>query len=163
MNQESKTMDAQTNAALDGAQSANTVARKPPHRFKKGNPGGPGRPPKVWTARELLDKQIRTDLRAAAKQHAPEAFHFLLEVLRDTDANTKDRITAATQILDRGFGKPTHHTEIKVDVYDKMSDVELIKLITGKELDANEVAAARAGVDDAPILEHEPRATNDDA
>jgi len=100
-----------------------------------GNPGGPGRPKKVLTAQELMDQQIRRDLKAVAKQHSPEAFRFLLETMRDTTAGVQHRLNAATQILDRGWGKPTNQTDINVNVYDKMTNEELVKLITGKEID----------------------------
>ena len=56
------------------------------HRFQPGNPGGPGRPKKILTAAELMDQQIKRDLKAVAKDHSPEAFRFLLEVMRDTTA-----------------------------------------------------------------------------
>ena len=122
--------------------------------FVAGNPGGPGRPKKIWTAQELMNKKIRQDLKEAAKDHTAEAFNYLLEVLRNDDANTKDRMHAATTIIERGWGKPTTQSEIKVDIYQNMSDAELIKLITGKEIDTS--------APDAMLIEHEPSATDDD-
>ena len=117
------------------SQTNQVPARRPIHRFQPGNPGGPGRPKKVYTAQELMDKQIRRDLKAVAKEHSPEAFRFLLETMRDTSAGLQHRLNAATQILDRGWGKPTNHTEISVDVYNKLSDAELISFISGVEID----------------------------
>lgn len=134
-----------------------------PHRIKPGQVLNPkGRPKKILTAQELMDRQIRSDLRAAAKQDSPEAYRFLLTTMRNEDAGLQHRLNAATQILDRGWGKPTHQTEIKIDVYEKMTDVELIKLITGKEIDAEEVAAARAHLDDSDgmTIDHEPSAVS---
>jgi len=105
-------------------------------RIKPGQVLNPtGRPKKVLTAQELMDQQIRRDLKAVAKQHSPEAFRFLLETMRDTTAGVQHRLNAATQILDRGWGKPTNHTEVSVSVYEKLSDAELIKFITGEEIE----------------------------
>jgi hypothetical protein len=110
-------------------------SQRRPWQFQPGNPGGPGRPKKVLTAEEIMDNQIKKDLKAVAKQHSPEAFRFLLQTMRNEEASIKNRMEAATQILDRGWGKPTNHTSVSVDVYEKMSDTELIKLITGKEIE----------------------------
>ena len=127
--QESETMNQET--AQDPA------PQKFLGRIKKGEVRNPtGRPKKVWTAQELMDRRIRSDLKAVAKEHSPEAFRFLLETMRDTTVGTQHRMNAATQILDRGWGKPTNHSELAVSVYDRMSEVELIKIITGEEIDA---------------------------
>ena len=111
------------------------------HRFLPGNPGGPGRPKKVLTAQELLDRQIRKDIRQAAKDHSPEAFRFLLETMRNQDASLQYRMDAAKTIIDRGWGKPVTQTDINVNVYERMDEVELIKLITGEEIDASLIEA----------------------
>jgi hypothetical protein len=126
--------------------------------FVVGGPGGPGRKPKVWTAKELMDKKIRQDLKEAAKEHTAEAFNFMLEVLRDTDANTKDRMSAANFIVERGWGKAVTHTETKIDIYQNMSDSELIRLITGKEIDAELIEQARAPL----VIDHEPSDTDEE-
>jgi len=114
-----------------------------------GNPGGPGRPKKVLTAQELMDQQIRRDLKAVAKQHSPEAFRFLLETMRDTTAGVQHRLAAAQSILDRGWGKPTNHTEVSVNVYDKLSDQELIKFITGEEIEIEAVEVQESSDDNS--------------
>ena len=125
--------------------------------FVVGGPGGPGRPRKVWTAEELMKKKIRQDLREVAKDHTHEAFTYLLSVLRNDDANTKDRMSAATQILERGWGKPTTTQEIKVDIYQNMSDGELIRLITGKEVDPTLLEQRE------PLtIDHEPSAEDEE-
>ena len=125
--------------------------------FVVGAPGGPGRPKKIWTAEELMKKKIRQDLKEVAKDHTHEAFTYLLSVLRNDDANTKDRMNAATQILERGWGKPTTQQEIKVDLYQNMSDGELIKLITGREIDVDAVNAVREPL----TIEHEAQSDDD--
>ena len=49
-------------------------------------------------------------------------------------------------LLDRGHGKAVNQTEITVGVYDKMSDSELIKFITGETIDI-----AATPVNGAPV------------
>lgn len=110
-------------------------------RIKPGQVLNPnGRPKKVLTAAELFDQQIKRDIKAAAKENSPEAYRFLLEVMRDTTVSVQHRLSAATQILDRAHGKPTNQTEISVSVYDKMDEQELIKLITGVEIEGELVS-----------------------
>lgn len=117
-------------------------------RIKPGEVRNPyGRPKKIYTAQELMDQQIKRDLKAAAKNDSPEAYRFLLETMRNQDANLQHRLAAATQILDRGWGKPTNQTEISVSVYDRMSEVELIKMITGEELDESVIEGEVVGDD----------------
>ena len=109
-------------------------------RFKAGNRANPlGRPRKVLTADELLDQQIRKDLKAVAKEHSPEAFRFLLKVMRDSSIGPQHRLDAAKNILDRGWGKPVNQTEISVSVYDKLSDEQLIKFITTGQVIEGEI------------------------
>lgn len=40
-----------------------------------------------------------------AQKAAPEAIGYLLSVVKDSRQQTKDRIAAAKELLDRGFGK----------------------------------------------------------
>jgi hypothetical protein len=111
-------------------------------RIKPGQVLNPnGRPKKVLTAQELLDRQIRKDIRQAAKDHSPEAFRFLLETMRNQDASLQYRMDAAKTIIDRGWGKPVAQTDINVNVYERMNEVELIKLITGEEIDSSLIEA----------------------
>jgi hypothetical protein len=115
-------------------------------RIKPGQVLNPnGRPKKVWTAQELLDKQIRADIKQAAKDHSPEAFRFLLGVMRNEDAGMQYRMDAAKTIIDRGWGKPTNQTDINVNVFDRMSDTELVKLITGTEIEGELIDPVNEG------------------
>lgn len=56
---------------------------------KSGNPGG--RP--------------RDEVKGLARQHGPEAINKLVEWMRS--GNAKASVSAATALLDRGWGKPT--------------------------------------------------------
>lgn len=152
-NDEEETMEANEEAQARDDAPKNKTGK---HLFQKGWRGGPGRPKKIWTAEELMKKQIRSDLKAVARDHTHEAFTYLVSVMRNEGARTKDRMDAANQIINRGWGKPTQQTEYKIDVYDKMSDAELIKLITGKEITQQQLSDMRG---EPMLIEHE---TNDD-
>jgi hypothetical protein len=67
-------------------------------------------------------------VRALARQHSPEAFRTLVELMRLTDEPIV-RLRAAEQILDRAFGRPAQAVELlgaiaHVDVT-ALSDAEL--------------------------------------
>ena len=46
-----------------------------------------------------------TDLRSYARTHTIEAFGVLLHAMRDKGASWNSKVTAATYIIDRGWGK----------------------------------------------------------
>jgi len=105
-----------------------------------GNPNG--RPKKVLTAQEVFERKVKQDLKSAARDYSAEALQTMLDIMRDVTVAPQYRLTAASTILDRGHGKPVQQTEIAVGVYEKLSDAELVKFITGAteiDLQANEV------------------------
>jgi hypothetical protein len=67
-------------------------------------------------------------------------------------------MSAANFIVERGWGKAVTHTETKIDIYQNMSDSELIRLITGKEIDAELIEQARAPL----VIDHEPSDTDEE-
>lgn len=72
-------------------------------RFQKGQSGNPaGRPP------------ILADIREKARAHAAEAFQALLDVAMDTKAPPSARVSAASEILSRGYGKPTASVDVAI-------------------------------------------------
>jgi hypothetical protein len=120
--------------------------------IKRGEVRNPyGRPRKTWTARELFEQKVRKDLKAAAKDFGAEALTTIVNIMRDENVSAQHRLSAAAQILDRGFGKPKNETEITVGVYEKLSSEELIKFITGKEIEGEVIESN----------EHEPRTVDD--
>lgn len=124
-------------------QSEEQAPKKMTGPIKKGEVRNPrGRPKKIWTEKMLMDERIRKDLKKVARDHSPEAFYFLLETMRDDDVNMQHRLNAATQILDRGWGKPKQTKEITVSQFDSMSDEQLIKIIMGEEIEGELLGAS---------------------
>ena len=104
-------------------------------RIKPGQVLNPnGRPKKVLTAQEVFERRVRSDLRAAAKEFSPQALRTLVEIMNDPGVAAQHRLSAANSVLDRAHGKPTNHTDVSVGVYERMSDKELIKFLTGKDI-----------------------------
>ncbi|MCM0032769.1 hypothetical protein [Sandarakinorhabdus limnophila] len=64
-------------------------------RFVKGASGNPGGRPRVVMA-----------VRDQAQQHGEEAIEVLADIMRDKDAAPAARISAASEILNRGYGRP---------------------------------------------------------
>ncbi len=72
--------------------------------FQKGSSGNPkGRPPIIREVQEL------------AKEHTPDAINTLYEIMTDKRINGSARVQAATQLLDRGWGRPKQSVDVKVD------------------------------------------------
>jgi hypothetical protein len=80
--------------------------------FKPGSSGNPGgRPKKPQT---IEARRIVADVKALARECAPEAIWTLKTIMLDVKAPPAARIGAATAILDRGFGKPTQAVDVEV-------------------------------------------------
>jgi len=57
--------------------------------------------------------RIRKTVEELCKQHAEDAVQYLAELLADPSANHKERIVAASELLDRGFGKSVDRVAIQ--------------------------------------------------
>ena len=133
--------------AMSEAQRANLI--------KPGEVRNPhGRPKKVWTAQELYEKRVKSDLRAAAKEFSPQALRTLVDIMNDTSLAPQHRT----------HGKPTSHTNVDVNLYDRMSDAELIRFLTGKDI-TGDVIEHDASADDSSVERYddeEPSSSDED-
>ena len=85
----------------------------------------------------------RQDLKSCAKDFSNEAVFTLVKIMRDKNVTATTRMQAASMILDRGHGKAVNQTEISVGVYDRYSNDELIKFITGQTNNLIDVTPAK--------------------
>lgn len=114
---------------------------------------GANRPRSSDGASEAAAKKIAANnLKAAAQSYTGEALETLVEVMRNRGANPQTRVAAANAILERGHGKSVNQTEISVSLYDKWSDADLIKFISGETVIEGEVMQPR---DNPPELEYD--------
>lgn len=59
---------------------------------------------------------VERALEIACKRESFRAIEYLFEVLQDADCETRWRIVAAKEILDRGYGRPRQNVEQKVTI-----------------------------------------------
>src|SRR5262245_14683911 len=76
---------------------------KPFQKGQSGNPGG--RPKEIAEVKEL------------ARQHMPAAIDALVSIMNNPKASDAARVSAATALLDRGYGKPQQHIDAEVGSY----------------------------------------------
>lgn len=74
--------------------------------FVKGKSGNPGGKSVV-----LADGRTLTDL---AREHTPKAVQALVDVLENDGASDAAKVSAATAILDRGWGRPKQDLGIEI-------------------------------------------------
>lgn len=94
--------------------------------FKKGQSGNPGGRPKN-----------NEDVRSLARMHTETAIAALVLVLEDKQAPPSARVSAATAILDRGWGKP-------VQALAGPDGEGPVEFVTKEQKDAAVAAALRA-------------------
>ena len=91
--------------------------------WKKGESGNPGGRPKA--ERKLQD---------IAREHSEDAIATLAAIMNDVEASSSARVSAASAILDRGFGRPPQFTTGDADEFRKameLSDDELAIIAAG--------------------------------
>jgi hypothetical protein len=91
-------------------------------KFQPGQSGNPGGRPKVIS-----------EIQALAREHKAEAIDTLVSIMRDEGASAAARVSAASAILDRGFGKPTQTVDgnLLSRSPDELSDAELAFIASG--------------------------------
>jgi hypothetical protein len=74
--------------------------------FQKGQSGNPGgRPKEIAEVKEL------------AREHMPAAINALVSIMNNTKASDAARVSAATALLDRGYGKAPQHIDAEIGSY----------------------------------------------
>lgn len=91
---------ARHSAAPDSRKVAGPKARDSNGRFRKGQSGNPG-------GRKRGDAAV-TEL---ARKHAPEMLKVLVSIAVDESAAVNSRVAAASQVLDRAYGRPRQALE----------------------------------------------------
>jgi hypothetical protein len=79
--------------------------------FRPGFSGNPGGRPR--RAETIQAKRITADVKALAQQCAPEAVSTLKAIMLNEKAPPVARISAATTLLDRGYGKARQEVELR--------------------------------------------------
>jgi len=105
----------------EAANSLQSVTVKKPRGkpFQKGQSGNPnGRP------------AIIRDIQTLARAHTVTAFDALIEVVKDRGAPPSARVAAASQVLDRAYGKPTAFVEAKIQSIQQMTDDDLVSFLS---------------------------------
>jgi hypothetical protein len=100
------------------------------HRFKPGKSGNPSGRPK---------KQPVDEVTAKAREYAQKALFTYVDVMSDEEAPHSARVTAATEILNRGFGKAKQEMDVSHNLTISDAFERLISRIngdTGPVLDA---------------------------
>src|SRR5262249_47391228 len=90
---------ARTTMAQNSQRDPQNRARGKGRPFKPGQSGNPGGRPK--TTLELIA------LRDLARKHTPAALNAIVAVMGDIKAPASARVAAASELLDRGWGRPT--------------------------------------------------------
>jgi hypothetical protein len=94
--------------------------------FRPGISGNPGGRPKKPTTIEA--RRIVADAKTLAQQSAPEAISTLRTIMLNEKAPQAARISAASILLDRGFGKARQEVEIRKPNLARLTDEELDEL-----------------------------------
>ena len=74
-----------------------------------------------------------TDIRSLARVHTETAIRILAGIMQQTDAPHAARVSAATQLLDRGWGKPHQTSDVTVRkaIAKDLADDELANIALG--------------------------------
>jgi hypothetical protein len=101
--------------------------------WKRGQSGNrSGRPKRPVTVEA---HKIVADVKAAARELTPQALGTLREIMEDKKAPPAARVTAATEILNRGWGRPATRLEAEAG-NGTMSFLALVQASFSREIEA---------------------------
>ena len=109
-------------------------------RGQSGNPGGRPRKPATVEARQVIH-----DVKEAAKALTAKAIATLENVMDDPKAPPAARVSAATTVLDRGWGRPTQSIEGNAEPF-SLADLVALSM-------ADREAEARARAEEGKLIE----------
>jgi hypothetical protein len=92
------------------------------YQFQKGKSGNPNGRPKKQPVDEITDK---------AREYAQKALFTYVDVMSDEEAPHSARVTAATEILNRGFGKAKQEMDVSHNLTISDAFERLISRING--------------------------------
>lgn len=95
------------------------------------------------------------DLAALAQKHAEKAVETLAKCLTDTTATWPAKVSAASELLDRGFGKAPQHGSINVELGFSKQFEDFIRELTQKT--TPKTIEHENDVSDGVVIPLEPR------
>ncbi len=109
-------------------------AQSGPHRWKKGESGNPGGMPKGMG-----------EVKKLARQYTADAIKCLVDIMSDNDKPSASRVSAATALLDRGYGRPVQQLEVgKPGDFSDMQEHEIDAFISKASRELAHLHAAEA-------------------
>lgn len=73
--------------------------------------------------------KARADIRSLARSHTASAIRTLVAIMREPKSQASARVSAATALLDRGWGKPKE----TFDINQRITLIELLRDWRGEE------------------------------
>jgi hypothetical protein len=80
----------------------------------------------------IAPAQEKRELREAAREFTDDALKTLAEICTSGESEAA-RVSAASVILDRGYGKPSQQIDLNVSRHEEMDVDELRKVIEGQD------------------------------
>lgn len=117
--------------------------------WQKGQSGNPRGRRSKRAVNGQEKRLIRLTAREQAERHVGEAFRTLSEVMRDKSAPHSARVSAASTLLDRAYGRAPQDVTIKGAI-----EQHIIALVTG--LDGLERPSGGNPADARPVIDLEP-------